>query len=739
MSDPDPRSSVELTNEHGLRDAVGGRTAKALAGLGLQTVGDLLQHYPRRYFSRGELTDLQTLVPGEYVTVMARVLSVKNASFRNRSSGRMMDRTELVVTDGSGRLLLTFFGRKGLQRQLPPGRLGLFSGEVGEFRGKLQLVQPDFELLLEDGVDGFTAATSDFLGRLIAVYPATKGLPSPVIDRAVGMVLARLAPVPDPLPEALRDAVGLVGLDRAIHDIHRPADLAAARAARRRLAFDEALVIQLALAQRRHSTDRLAAIARPRTADGLLAEFDQRSSLVLTGGQQDVGEALSERLARSHPMHVLLQGDVGTGKTLVALRAMLQVVDAGGQAALLAPTEVLAQQHYASIVGLLGDLAEGGLLGGADVGTRVALLTGSTPTAARRTALLDIVTGAAGIVIGTHALLQDTVEFHDLGLIVVDEQHRFGVEQRSALLERVPGQRPHLLVMTATPIPRSVAMTVFGDLDVLSLTERPHGDPAIVSHVVSSTATPAHLDRAWQRVAEEVAAGRQVFVVCPRIGDDDDPPDGDGPGPTHSVESLAAELSAGPLRDVRVEVMHGRLAPDAKEAVMRRFATGPADPDAGADVLVSTTVIEVGVDVPAAGMIVIMDADRFGVSQLHQLRGRVGRDGRPALCLLVTAAEPGDPAYERLAGVAASLDGFELSRLDLEQRREGDVLGTAQSGRRSSLRLLSVLRDEDLIADARRVAGQLVSDDPELGAHPLLARDVARLEQQVTTEYLEKS
>ncbi len=733
-------SSVDLRPDHLLRDVVGGRTAKALATLDIQTVGELLEHYPRRYFSRGELTDLQTLVPGEYVTVMARVKSVRNSSFRNRSNGRMMDRTELVVTDGSGQLMLTFFGRKGLQRQLPPGRLGLFSGEVGEYRGKLQLVQPDFELLPDGTGDGFDAAATDFLGRMIAVYPATRGLPSPVIDRAVGMTLARLAPVADPLPGDVLDAEGLVPLDKAIRDIHRPVDHAAARAARRRLAFDEALVVQLALAQRRHRADRLSAVARPPRADGVLSEFDSRSPFVLTAGQTAVGDSLAERLAGTHPMHVLLQGDVGTGKTLVALRAMLQVVDTGGQAVLLAPTEVLAQQHYASIVGLLGDLAEGGLLGGSAVGTRVVLLTGSTPAAARRTALLDIVTGDAGIVVGTHALLQESVQYHDLGLIVVDEQHRFGVEQRSALLERVPDQRPHLLVMTATPIPRSVAMTVFGDLDVLSLTERPHGDPAIVSHVVSSEVTPTHVDRAWERVAEEVAAGRQVFVVCPRIGDDDTDVDvGDGPAPTHAVESLTAELSAGPLQDVRVGVMHGRLSPDEKEDVMRRFAAGPSDEENGLDVLVSTTVIEVGVDVPAAGMIVIMDADRFGVSQLHQLRGRVGRDGRPALCLLVTSARPGDPAHDRLVGVAASLDGFELSRLDLEQRREGDVLGTAQSGRRSSLRLLSVVKDEDLIAEARRTAARIIADDPDLVAHPLLAQAVADLEAQAATEYLDKS
>ena len=728
--------------------ALGGRTVTAFAkAFGFETVADLLHHYPRRYFKRGELTLLSTLRPDEYVTVLARVKSVRSTPFRNKRTGRRSDRTEVVVTDGADDLLLTFFNQPYLARQAPVARLGLFSGQVGTFRGRLQLVHPDMELLPdladEDVVD---SRVSQFADRLIPVYPAAKSLPSPAIDRAVQAVLPQLDVVPDPIPDDIRDRHNLVTLDQALRDLHQPRTTGDATRARARLAFDEALIIQLALARRRHRAGALRTPARGQVTGGLLDEFDAALPYELTSGQRQVGGRVADGLSGSVPMHVLLQGDVGTGKTLVALRAMLQVVDAGGQAVLLAPTEVLAQQHYASITALLGPLAEGGLLGGAEHATRVALLTGSMNTAARKRALLDIATGEAGIVIGTHALLQDTVIYHDLGLIVVDEQHRFGVEQRSSLLERIPGQRPHLLVMTATPIPRSVAMTVFGDLDVVALTERPSGAPRITSHVVSESAHPAHLDRAWERVVEEVGQGRQVFVVCTRIADDDkvdadtgDPDAGlDGPTP-HAVEVLAAELAAGPLRDVRVGVMHGRMAAEDKEATMSRFAAGPADPDDGIDVLVSTTVIEVGVDVPAAGMMVIMDADRFGVSQLHQLRGRVGRDGREALCLFVTSTQPGEPAHDRLSQVAGTLDGFALARLDLEQRREGDVLGAVQSGRRSSLRLLSVLRDEDVIDAARREASDLVANDPQLQRHPLLAATVTALEEQSQVDYLDKT
>lgn len=721
---------------------IGGRSAKPLAEhLQISTMADLMQHYPRRYQSRGELTDLDALVPGEQATIVAEVRSSRTVPGRG---GRRGGRVEAVVTDGRSNLNLTFFNQLWRARDLQPGRRGLFSGKVGEYRGKLQMANPQCHFA--DDADDREAAEI-FAKELIPVYPATASLESPRIAKSVKVALEMLDPVPDPLPADLRAKRRLMSLDEALRAIHSPDDLDQVAAARHRLAYDEALGLQLVLAQRRQDTVSLTSQARPGVQEGVLEEFDRQLLFTLTDGQTEVGANISSDLAGTHPMHRLLQGDVGSGKTLVALRAMLQVVDSGGQAVLLAPTEVLAQQHYSNIVQLLGPLAEGGLLGGSEQGTRVALLTGSASAATRRAALLDIASGEAGVVVGTHALLQEGVHYADLGLIVVDEQHRFGVEQRSSLLDRVPGQRPHLLVMTATPIPRTVAMTVFGDLEVSTLRERPTGDSQVVTHVVAELEQPGYVDRMWQRVVEEVANGRQVFIVCPRISESDEPPEdtlsldateSSVMTPTHSVDGLVTELREGPLSELRIEPLHGRLAAEEKEAVMSRFVAGPeVNGAAGLDVVVSTTVIEVGVDVPNAAMMVIMDADRFGVSQLHQLRGRVGRAGQDALCLLVTKTPSGSPANERLRSIAQTNDGFSLARLDLEQRREGDVLGATQSGRRSSLRLLSVLRDEGIITQARSDAIEIVNGDPELNHYPLLQGALADLKQN--SEYLEKT
>ncbi|HEX8496985.1 MAG TPA: ATP-dependent DNA helicase RecG, partial [Actinomycetales bacterium] len=500
--------------------------------------------------------------------------------------------------------------------------------------------------------------------------------------------------------------------------------------ARQRLKWDEALVLQVVLAQRRAAAGAQAGVPRPGRPGGLLDAFDAATPFELTTGQREVGEVLAAELARPHPMHRLLQGEVGSGKTLVALRAMLAVVDSGGQAALLAPTEVLAQQHARSLRALLGPLAQGGELGAAEAATRVALLTGSLGASPRRQALAEAADGSAGIVVGTHALLSEGVAFADLGLVVVDEQHRFGVEQRDAL--RAKGAAPHVLVMTATPIPRTVAMTVYGDLEVSTLTELPRGRSPITTHLVPVAEHPQWVDRAWQRVREAAAEGRQAFVVCPRIGEAQRDDDGgeepgestvgeDGRRPGVAVLELLPLLQEGPLAGLRTAALHGRMPPEAKEEVMARTSA------AELDVLVATTVIEVGVDVPNATVMVIMDADRFGVSQLHQLRGRVGRGAHASLCLLVSEAEQGSPARERLEAVAATSDGFALSRVDLEQRREGDVLGASQSGRRSSLRMLQLLRDTDVIVAARGAAGELVDDDPDLSRHPALAAAVAAM------------
>ncbi|MGH8894586.1 MAG: ATP-dependent DNA helicase RecG [Actinomycetes bacterium] len=717
-----------------VRVVVGDKTAKELTSrLGVHTVEDLLRHYPRRYYERGELTDLAGLQPGEQATVQVTVVGVSGRQIRSK-----LHKLDVVVTDGHRRLTLTFFNRRYLERTMPIGTEALFAGTVEVFNRRLTLTNP--EVHVGDG--------DSFAGGLLPVYPATVKLASWAVSKSVGTVLDLADTVPDPLPEAVRKSQQLLPLGEALRLVHRPASRDDVRRARQRLRFDEAFLLQVVLARRRAETAALPATARVPSGSGLLAAFDARLPFRLTGGQDAVAADVAEDLAQDHPMHRLLQGEVGSGKTVVALRAMLAVVDAGGQAALLAPTEVLAQQHHRSITALLGPLAERGLLGGSDAGTRVALLTGSQGSAARRQALLDVTSGEAGIVVGTHALLQDTVDFFDLGLVVVDEQHRFGVEQRDALRAKA-GVPPHVLVMTATPIPRTVAMTVFGDLDVSTLTELPAGRSPITSHVVPVGEKPHFLDRAWQRVREEVAAGHQAYVVCPRIGEsavEDEPAEEAGglrlvpdlteePSlrPAVAVLDVAPSLVDGPLAGLRVEVLHGRMPPDAKDDVMRRFAAGEVD------VLVATTVIEVGVDVANATAMVVLDADRFGVSQLHQLRGRVGRGAAPGLCLLVTDMPDGSPSRQRLDAVAATVDGFELSRVDLEARREGDVLGATQSGRRSSLRLLSVLRDEELIELARQEATRLVASDPHLFANADLRRAVDALLDDERSDYLEKA
>ncbi|HEY0718721.1 MAG TPA: ATP-dependent DNA helicase RecG, partial [Streptosporangiaceae bacterium] len=659
-----------------LERVLGARTAKVLDdAFGMKTAGDLLRHYPRRYASRGELTELSSLAEGEHVTVLAKVALVRKIPM----GGRRGDRLEVIVTDGTARLTLMFFHKAGYwQRLLRQEALGLFAGTVSSFRGKRQLVHPDCEMLPAEATGtGQTAEyAAGYAAELIPVYPASAKISSWQIARAVRTVLDTMDAGEDPLPAELREKHGLINQAVAIQAVHRPIDVADYRKARHRLKWDEAFVLQAALAQRRHAAAALPATPRPLLSGGLAEAFDRRLPFSLTAGQCAAGETISTDLACAFPMHRLLQGEVGSGKTVIAVRAMLQVIDAGGQAALLAPTEVLAQQHHRSITAMLGPMGQAGRLGGADIATRVVLLTGSTGIAARREALTDVFTGDAGIVIGTHALLEEHVRFSDLGLIVIDEQHRFGVEQRDALREKAAGGRPHVLVMTATPIPRTVAMTVYGDLETSTLTELPAGRSPIGSHVVPAD-RPRFLDRAWERIREEVSQGRQAYVVCPRVGTGDADPgdrDGDGDGPPDDNEETTARrpplavldvapaLEEGPLNGLRLAVLHGRMPADEKERVMRAFTEGHLD------VLVATTVIEVGVDVPNATVMVVMDADRFGVSQLHQLRGRVGRGQHPGLCLLVTEAEADSPARERLDAVAATLDGFRLSRLDLEQR-----------------------------------------------------------------------
>lgn len=711
-----------------LSAVLGAKTAKALdTSLNLRTVAELLRHYPRRYQRRGELTDIGGLEIGEHVTVMAKIERTEKRPMRQRK-GQILT---VHLTDGKRRLTCAFFGNQAWrERELRAGRTGLFAGKVSAFRNDLQLSNPEYELFEEDDS---TSTMDSFLNRIIPVYPAAAGVGSWMIARSVRQVLDTLDPVEDPVPEVLCAELGLADLDTALRHVHRPESWDQLAAAKERLKWDEALSIQLIFAQRRRSEISEPARACPRVEGGIAAAFDERLPFQLTEGQREVGETIAEDLASEHPMNRLLQGEVGSGKTIVALRAMLQVVDAGRQAAMLAPTEVLAAQHARSLRELLGDLGTAGELGAAEHATKVTLLTGSMGAKERKQALLEAASGEAGIVVGTHALIQDHVTFADLALAVVDEQHRFGVEQRDALRTRgVEGTSPHVLVMTATPIPRTVAMTVYGDLETSSLRQLPEGRSPISTTVVPVAEKPAWLDRAWQRIIEEVGKGRQAYVVCPRIGDEP-PADTGGRRPPLAVLDLAPMLEEGPLHGLRVGVLHGKQPADEKDGVMRAFAAGEVD------VLVATTVVEVGVNVPNATTMVIMDAERFGVSQLHQLRGRVGRGSAPGLCLLVSEVPDGTTTRQRLDAVASTLDGFELSKLDLELRREGDILGSAQSGTKSALKMLSLLDDEDVIARARSVAQRVVDDDPDLVHSPGLARMVADVIDAERAEFLEKT
>ncbi|MBX3193762.1 MAG: ATP-dependent DNA helicase RecG [Microbacteriaceae bacterium] len=712
---------------------------------GYRTAGELLAHYPRRYARRGELTALDELHVDESVTIVAEVRSVQERAMRQRKGSIL----EVSITDGRGFLTLTFFNQRWRTGELVPGARGIFAGKVGSYRGARQLAHPDYELFPPDAdVPGLDGSARDWVEQPVPIYPATASVPSWKVAKAIGVILDLLpAELDDPVPDDVRTGRGLIGFAEALRLVHRPAVDADWRRAQDALRFQEAFVLQAGLLRQR--AERRATGAAPRVPGKLSAEFEAHLPFPLTHDQLAVGAEIESDLAGEVPMNRLVQGEVGSGKTVVALRAMLAVADSGGQSAFLAPTEVLAGQHLRSLVAALGpDLA---------ARLRPTLLTGQLPAADRRRAMLAAASGGASIVVGTHALLGDRVSFADLGLVVVDEQHRFGVDQREALrLKGVTGSgaSPHVLVLTATPIPRTVAMTVFGDLDVSTIAELPAGRAAIESHVVALVDHPGWEDRIWQRLAEELAQGRQGFVVCPAIDAKtvEDDPDAlaepaaasgsaasggaaSGPvAPPAAVLPVLEQLRAMPaLAGRRIEALHGRLSSDEKDATMRAFAAGDID------VLVATTVIEVGVDVPNASTMVILDADRFGVAQLHQLRGRVGRGSVPGLCLFVTRSEPGSVARERVDAVAGTLDGFALAQVDLELRREGDVLGADQSGGRSSLKLLRVVRDGDLIADARAAAEAVLDADPVLAGHPALLSALARRLDEQERAFLGKA
>ena len=739
---------------------VGGKPAAKLDEVfGIQTVDDLLRHYPRSYVEGAAVrgADAERPPAGEHVTLVDTITEAKTHEMKKRKG------EFLVIALGRGRskVTATFFNPRGLKWKLTKDTEVMLSGEVGYFKGVMQLTHPDFLVLnsppgkrnfgsnaLRNIADASEAVSgevlqSEFERRYYPIYPASTKLQSWEIFACVRQVLAVLDAVPDPLPATLRSERGLIGEDEALRAVHLGEHPAERQRARERLTFDEAVGLQWALTERRHSALSESGPAAPPRTDGLSAALIGRLPFELTAGQRDVLDVLTDELASSRPMHRLLQGEVGSGKTIVAVLAMLQLVDAGYQCALLAPTEVLAAQHLRSIRDVLGPLALGGQLGAAEDATAVALLTGSMPAAAKKQVRAEITTGRAGIVVGTHALLVDTVQFHNLGMVVVDEQHRFGVEQRDRLRTKAaPGITPHLLVMTATPIPRTVALTVYGDLEISTLRELPRGRRPIATTAIFARDKPDWLARAWQRIREEVAAGRQAYVVAPRIDETDaDADDGRGggeegsegrsaPRPSATAVGLFAQLSAGELAGLRLGLMHGRLPAPEKDSVMAAFRSTEID------VLVCTTVIEVGVDVPNATVMLVADADRFGISQLHQLRGRIGRGGHDSVCLLVTSVGPDSTAGRRVQAVADTSDGFALADLDLRERKEGDVLGRNQSGVRSGLKLLSLIEHGEIIEAAKDFCTRVFaehSDDPGLASLAARFTDADRI------EYLDKA
>ncbi|MCL2788319.1 MAG: ATP-dependent DNA helicase RecG [Micrococcales bacterium] len=726
-----------------LKRAVSGGGGKGFATLGLKTVDDLLRHYPRRYDEPGALTPLAVLKPGEHVTVLARVAEARLHRFQ---SGQGLRIAAVIADHEGGRIDLAFFFKN-----LPPaeyalkrlviGREGLFTGIVSEYRGRLQLTHPAYQLFGDEATDDTIDEAILQAGRPIPIYRACQSLASWKIHAAIRTLLDT-APtsLPDPIPQHIRDHEHLMGLAEALRAVHLPEAPESWHRARKRFRFEEAFTLQIALARRRAAAAAQGATPRPPTPDGLLARFDEALPFTLTSAQRRVGDELSEALATPRPMRRLLQGDVGSGKTVVALRAALQCIDAGVQAAILAPTEILATQHLATITTLLGPLAQEGLFAHDD-GTplpappsvSVRLLTGSLNAPNRRRVLDDLASGAANLVVGTHALLSDPVEFADLGLVVVDEQHRFGVEQRDVLRTRGTTP-PHLLVMTATPIPRTIAMTVFGDLEVSVLDELPAGRPDVTTHLVPAD-KQTWVDRAWHRVREEINRGGRAFIVCPRIATDTqeaetllaeetEPPDATPAQqrPLANVEDTARTLAAHPaLAGLEIGTLHGRMSSEDKDRTMAALASGSVP------IVVATVVIEVGIDVPAATAMVVLDADRFGLAQLHQLRGRIGRGSAPGVCLLVSGAPEDSVAAQRLAALVATRDGFRLAEKDLELRREGDVLGTSQTGTIGALKLLRVTRDADLIVRTRALAETLIAEDPTLSRHRSLSAHLDRM------------
>ncbi len=668
--------------------SLGEKTAKALSRqLGINYVGELLEHYPRRYLKRGELTKIADLPVGEIATVVGEIVGVSARYIKGRG-GHILEAT---ISDGTSLLSLAFFGQAWRKDELLKGRRGFFSGKVGSFSGKLQLAHPDYELF-----DEITDEEAKAWAELpIPIYPATSTLPSWRIEKAIRQVLAQTQ-IPEVIPASILKDQNLIGLADAVRKIHQPLRDSDFEQARESLKFHEALLLQLGLLEKRNSY--ASDIAAVLDDDSKAMEFDKMLSFTLTDSQRQANSEIEADLASGKPMHRLLQGEVGSGKTVVALRAIMFAYAKGQQAALLAPTEVLAEQHFESIRAMLGEELT------AKLGLR--LVTGSLGAAERKRVLLDLASGKCLLAVGTHALFAEKIQFAELSLVVIDEQHRFGVMQREAIKQK--GKKtPHVLTMTATPIPRTVAITVFGDLEISTLRELPAGRKDIETHVVPLS-NPALVSRVWQRVAEEVTSGRQAFVVCPRISgkeyEEGSSALSETP-PAAAVEVFESLKKNPALVGLKIGLMHGQLSAEEKQSVMSAFAAGEIQ------VLVATTVIEVGVNVPNATAMVVLDADRFGISQLHQLRGRVGRGSHGGICLLISGGEEGSLASQRLSALSETLDGFKLSELDLELRGEGDVLGENQAGTKSQLRMLKVTRDGKLIESARELAKRLLESE----------------------------
>jgi ATP-dependent DNA helicase RecG len=739
---------VALTDK--LDRVIGAKSAGPLEEhFGIRTVDDLLRHYPRSYSHGMSVLEEGWEPPaeGEHVTFVDEI-----AKAEVRWTNRQPKREFLVITlaNRKPKVTATFFNAKFTKKILVEGTRLMLSGEVGFFKGTMQLTHPAF-LILEGSGQGKGSRSlakiaetsqktdgdvllSAFERDFFPIYPASAKVQSWDIYACVRQVLDVLDPIDDPLPESILWQRNLPSEDEALRAIHLGEREKDREGARERLALDEAVGLQWALVERRHGALSETGPSAPPRDDGLAAALSRQLPFDLTAGQRDVLDVLTTELADTKPMHRMLQGEVGSGKTIVSVLAMAQMVDSGYQCALLAPTEVLAAQHARSIRDVLGPLAMAGQLGGQEGATRVALLTGSMTPQQKRQVRDEVAGGEAGIVIGTHALLQDAVEFHNLGM--------FGVEQRDRLRAKaVGGVTPHLLVMTATPIPRTVALTVYGDLETSVLRELPRGRRPITTNTIFVGQKPAWLQRAWQRIIEEVDAGRQAYIVASRIDESDTGGKDSGkkasnnePGPpVTTVVELFERLRNGPLSGLRLGLMHGRLTGDEKDAAMTAFRAGDID------VLVCTTVIEVGVDVPNATVMFVMDADRFGISQLHQLRGRIGRGEHPSLCLLATNLPEDSKAGARLKAVASTQDGFVLADLDLEERREGDVLGHSQSGRPITLRLLSLAEHRDLIEEARAFAESVYDADPRLLEHRGIAALAAPFAETERVEYLDKA